>query len=117
MWSASGLSDGTFVVHSVYQGISNTLEIIFFTDDTNLFCCADNFEQLLDTVAHGLKKLKSLIPIKLSQQNLSKTIYIVFENRSINSHKKLLIHGIIIERLNETKFLGAIIDSKLPKVN
>ena len=39
--------------------VSETLKIILFADDTNLLCSGENLEQLLDTVAGELKKLKS----------------------------------------------------------
>ena len=39
--------------------VSRTLKTILFADDTNVLCCGDTLEQLLDTVGNELKKLKS----------------------------------------------------------
>ena len=39
--------------------VSRTLKTILFADDTNVLCCGDTLEQLLDTVGNELKILKS----------------------------------------------------------
>ena len=67
-----------------------------------------------------LKKLKCWFDFNKLTLNLSKTKYIVFGNRSINTNKKLTINTMEIERVNEVKFLGVLIDSKLcwkPHIN
>lgn len=52
--------------------VSNTLKIILFADNTNLLCCGDNLEQLLDAVADGLMKLKSWLDSNKLTLNLNK---------------------------------------------
>lgn len=52
--------------------VSKTLTTILFADDTNLLCCGDNLEQLLDTVEKELKKLKSWFDANKLTLNLSK---------------------------------------------
>ena len=100
--------------------VSKTLKTILFADDTNLLCCGDNLEQLLDTVEKELIKLKSWFDANKLTLNLSKTKFIIFGNRSNNSNKKLMINDVEIERVTEIKFLGVIIDNKLcwkPHIN
>lgn len=52
--------------------VSNTLKSILFADNTNLLCCGDNLEQLLDAVADGLMKLKSWFDSNKLMLNLNK---------------------------------------------
>ena len=39
--------------------VSRLLKAVVFADDTNLLCCGDDLEQLLDTVGIEMKKLQS----------------------------------------------------------
>lgn len=82
--------------------MSKILKTILFTDDTNLLCCGDNLEPLLDTVEKELKKLKSWFDANKLTLNLSKTKCIIFGNHSNNSNKKLMIND--VEIMSEIKF-------------
>ena len=93
--------------------VSRLLKAVVFADDTNLLCCGDDLEQLLDTVGIEMKKLQSWFDTNKLTLNLSKTKYIIFGNRPTNTDKNLTINNIEIERVNEIKFLGVIIDNKL----
>ena len=64
-------------------------------------------------MAGELKKMKSWFDSNKLTLNLNKTKFIIFGNRTYNTQKRLTIDNIEIERVNEIKFLGVIIDSKL----
>lgn len=41
--------------------VSNTLKMILLADNTNLLCCGDNLEQLLDAVANLINETEELV--------------------------------------------------------
>lgn len=88
-------------------------KINLFADNTNLLCCGDNLEQLLDAVADGLMKLKSCFDSNKLTLNLNKIHSIWKSVKKKNLQKTLLINYIEIERVNETTPLAVIIDSKV----
>ena len=51
--------------------------------------------------------------IKIKSLNLSKTRIILFGNQRTNVHLEIQLDGVSIERVNEIKFLGVIIDEKI----
>ena len=93
--------------------VSKTVNTVLFADDTNLLCCGDNLEQLLDTIEKELNRIKIWFDENKLTLNLSKTKFIIFGNRPTNTEKKLMINGIELERVSEIKFLGVLIDNKL----
>lgn len=99
-------------INNVWE-VSTKLKTILFADDTNFICSGENLEQLLDTLENELTKLKSWFDANKLTLNLSKTKFIIFGNRTIPLHKKLMINDIEIEKVKEYKFLGVIIDDKL----
>ena len=123
MWGAPGLSFGPLLFNLYINNIcevSKTVNTVLFADDTNLLCCGDNLEKLLDTVEKELNSMKIWFDENKLTLNLSKTKCIIFGNRPTNTEKKLMINGIELERVSEIKFLGVLIDNKLswkPHIN
>ena len=123
MWGAPGLSFGPLLFNLYINNIcevSKTVNTFLFADDTNLLCCGDNLEKLLDTVEKELNSMKIWFDENKLTLNLSKTKCIIFGNRPTNTEKKLMINGIELERVSEIKFLGVLIDNKLswkPHIN
>ena len=70
--------------------VSKLMKTIIFADDTNLICCGENLDQLLDTVEHELKILKQWFDSNKLTLNLSKTKYIIFGNHIKNTNKNSL---------------------------
>lgn len=100
--------------------VSQIVETILFADDTNLLCCGENLEKLLDTMEKEVSRMKIWFDENKLTLNLSKTKFIIFGNRSTDTDKKLMINGIELERVSEIKFLGVVIDNKLswkPHIN
>ena len=93
--------------------VSQIVESILFADDTNLLCCGENLEKLLDTMEKEMSRMKIWFDENKLTLNLSKTKFIIFGNRLTDTDKKLMINGIELERVSEIKFLGVVIDNKL----
>lgn len=93
--------------------VSQIVETILFADDTNLLCCGENLEKLLETMEEEVSRMKIWFDENKLTLNLSKTKFIIFGNRLADTNKKLMINGIELERVSEIKFLGVVIDSKL----
>ena len=123
-------SDPLCITHGVPQGsvlgpklfimyindigeVLTMLKHVLFADDTSLHSSGRDLGQLLNTVEDELKLLKKWFDANKLSLNLSKTKYILFCNRKIDTQVKLTIQDIEIERVNEVKFLGVIIDNKL----
>jgi len=86
----------------------------FFADDTNLYCSIKSLEQLLRTVERELTVLKKWFDINELSSNYGKTKFIIFHNRQIKRNKiKIMTNDRKIEKVNETRILGVIIDYKL----
>uniref|UniRef100_A0A8C6VZ07 Reverse transcriptase domain-containing protein n=1 Tax=Nothobranchius furzeri TaxID=105023 RepID=A0A8C6VZ07_NOTFU len=92
---------------------SDILKYVMFADDTNLFCSGDNIKELLKTVEIELMKLNRWFVFNKLSLNESKTKFMLFGGIKNNIEVKLNLNNVEIERVNETKFLGVIIDDKL----
>ena len=93
--------------------VSEKLKLILFADDTNIFCAGNNLHELQDMVSNEMGKLKSWFDKNKLSLNLSKTKVMLFSNSRINIDFNINIDGISIERVNENKFLGVIIDENI----
>ena len=82
--------------------------IIVFADDTNLFYSGDNLSQVCETVSTELGKLHSWFQVNKLSLNIAKTNFMIFGNKQCEDN-----HGMNIERVYVTKFLGVHIDSHL----
>ena len=93
---------------------------IMFADDTNIFVQG---KTAIEAYEKGNKLLKSLNRYMLLNKlhiNMSKCCYIHFKPKALKHHKNetlqeqvLYIDNFPIKKVNETKFLGVIIDEKL----
>ena len=83
-----------------------------FADDTCLFMSHKNPEILQVLVNQELKKVSDWLVANQLTLNISKSNYIIFgENKMSNFH--VSISGQPLNCVNETKYLGVIIDHKL----
>ena len=79
------------------------------------FCTGPNLNELIDNINNELVHVVDWLSANKMSLNIEKTHYMVFCNRgrSFSLNSDVRIAGTNIERVNHTKFLGIIIDSKL----
>ena len=93
--------------------VSDLLKCVLFADDTTLYVSGENLHQLTADVTRELSRIKRWFDQNKLSFNLSKTKYIIFSNRQIKTSMSLKIDEVELERVNENKFLGIILDHKL----
>ena len=91
------------------------LSTILFADDTNLFCSGKNIQELESTVNAELARVQEWLSLNQLTLNIRKSNFIIFK-----SHKKQLVRQMNLrlslselQRVEESKFLGIIIDQPL----
>ena len=95
---------------------SHLLHFILFADDTNLFFSHHDLAYLYTSINAELSKLNDWFRANRLSLNIKKTNYVMFGTKRLfkdTSQFRLSIDGVIIDRVNSTKFLGVIVDSKL----
>lgn len=93
--------------------VSQSLKLILFADDTNIFYSSNDYHELECTMNRELNEIKRWMDINKLSLNINKTKAMTFGNFPENAHPQIRINGIQIENVCETKFLGVIIDNKL----
>ena len=87
---------------------------ILFTDDTNLFCTGPNLHDIVCQINQEIKIIYSWVKANKLSLNIDKTNFMLFTPKRFSRVMDvLLIDGKRIMEVNETKFLGVIIDNKL----
>ena len=93
---------------------------ILFADDTNIFVSGPTYSETIVRANEVLKAVSSYMWANRLHINLSKTCYMHFQPKKspknecdIMADHKLYISEVEIEKVNETKFLGVILDDKL----
>ena len=87
---------------------------ILFADDTNLFCTGKNLGDIVNEINVEIDKIYSWVNANKLSLNVEKTNFMLFTPKSFSRNMDdLLINGNRISEVNETKFLGVIIDNKL----
>lgn len=96
--------------------VSNTPSYILYADDTNILFSGKDLISLQDKVNENLDKLCKWFQANRLSVNPRKCNYIVFSNRNKSydtDSVKVKLNNVEIPRVEKTKFLGVIIDSKL----
>ena len=97
-----------------FASVSSKLYYFLFADDTNVFILGNNLRKLINTLHIKLDKQYALLQSNELTLNLLKTHYMVFH---IAKHKdldvKLCVNKVPIQQVDNTKFLGVIIDDNL----
>ena len=94
--------------------ISKLFMPILFVDDTNLFCTGKNLGDIVNEINVEIDKIYSWVKANKLSLNVEKTNFMLFTPKSFSQNMDdLLINGNRISEVNETKFLGVIIDNKL----
>ena len=91
------------------------MSTILFADDTNMFCSGKDIHELETTVNSELARVQEWLTLNQLTLNIKKTNFIIFK-----SHKKrlrrdlhLTLNGNVLQRVEESKFLGIVIDQHL----
>ncbi|MFZ2539325.1 MAG: reverse transcriptase family protein, partial [Oscillospiraceae bacterium] len=92
--------------------VSNILQTIMFADDTNLFLSGKNLQTLEHQLIMELNKVSEWFNTNLLSLNIKKTSYIMFSHRR-NLTINIFFANTIINKVDDTKFLGVIISSNL----
>ena len=94
---------------------SSLLSFLLFADDTNLFFSHKDIKILGKTVNEELCKVANWLACNKLSLNVKKTHFMIFKakNKKMNLDLNIKIGNEIIERVNNTNFLGLIIDDDL----
>ena len=89
-------------------------KFIFYADDANIIITSDTVEQASEQIEILTKNLVNWVNSNGLVLNLKKTKYMIFsQTRNLELSKPLIIMDTPIERKNEARFLGVIMDDKL----
>ncbi len=100
--------------------VSKFMKFVIFADDTNIICSGEDSQQLLEEITHEMNKLKNWFDTNKLTLNLDKAKIMLFGRRKNNTDVKIIIDNVTISRVNQTTFLGVIIDEKIcwkPHIN
>ena len=94
--------------------VSELFMPILFADDTNLFCTGKDLKDLSHKINEEIAKIYAWVNANKLSLNIDKTNFMFFTPRnSSRCIDDIVIDGIRIAEVTETKFLGVIIDNKL----
>ena len=117
MWCSTGFYSWTlfFIIYvNDISSVSNNASLVLFADDTNVFFSDSDPQRLEELVCHELKLYFDWFTVNKLSLNVAKTNFIVFNDTLNNGHKfKISIDGNCLQRVDNVKFLGIHIDSKL----
>ena len=94
---------------------SKALKFILFADDSTLFASDSNLKTLIDTVNDNLKTVYDWINANRLTLNIDKTKYIVFHRKKRFDRNicNVKLGNVVLERKENIKFLGVIVDDRL----
>ena len=95
---------------------------MIFADDTNIFVCDENHEEVVKKANSILTAVSSYMHANKLHINMKKCCYMHFRQKistsdggqdNNNQHTRIRINDYEIDEVEETKFLGDTIDNKL----
>ena len=95
----------TFVIFHRY--------FILLTDDANLFHCDSNLNELIRRTNTELDELHVWFGVNTLSINVTKTDYMMFGNRKLNTSISIKINKEALDKVEVTKWVGILIDDKL----
>ena len=96
--------------------ISKLVDLILFADDTSIFFSHKDLNYLNNVVNRELRKLSDWFIVNKLSLNLTKTKFMIFKPRQKTRHPDVqltLKNRSIEQQVNETVFLGVILDETL----
>ena len=91
-------------------------DIILFADDSTPYLRGKNLPELLTKANTDLENIQAWLSANKLTINVDKTKYMIFstpKQKCPTLQQNLELNGINIERVNQTRFLGVMIDDKL----
>ena len=97
-------------------------QFVIFSDDTNIFVCEENHEEVVKKANSILTAVSSYMHANKLHINMKKCCYMHFWPKigtsnggqdNNNQHTRIRINDYEIDEVEETKFLGVTIDNKL----
>ena len=92
--------------------VSKLLQFIVFADDTNIFYLDNDPFKMVKVINEELKQLTMWFKVNKLSLNVTKSNYMIFSKTNQNV-PNVKLNGIILEKVNCTKFLGVLIDNNL----
>ena len=93
---------------------SEIFKFILFADDSNLYVSHSDIHALIDITNVELEKVRQWIISNKLTINVGKTHYLIFHRRRLpHEVEHIVLGGEILERSQNTKFLGVIIEDSL----
>ena len=87
---------------------------IMFADDSNMFHSGTNIEQMQNILNTELAKISKWLKVNKLSLNIDKTHFMLFKgHRHKDYNIEIYIDGKRISEVNQSKFLGVLIDNKL----
>ena len=107
-----------FILHINDMRFSTELEVLNFADDTLLYMCFKNPQDMEEKLNIELEKVNKWLCINRLKVNSSKTKFMLFRPRSqvwgnMDTLKLKIGQSANLEQVEQYKYLGLIIDSKL----
>ena len=116
MWGPPGFCPWSLTLPTINDlpNISKELKFYLFADDTNIYFESNELKSLEKIMNKELMKLYEWLCINRLSLNISKTNFVVFHAKNKpKSPVTILINNKAIDEVEEVKYLGIIIDSKM----
>ena len=94
-------------------GISKLARFILYADDANIIITGNNIYEIEDQINLLSDLLIKWVNANGLLINLKKTNYMLFSRQNLPNFPPVIINKVNIERVNEAKFLGVILNEKL----
>jgi hypothetical protein len=93
--------------------VSTKLFSILFADDSNIFFSGKNIHEVINTMNCELNNIVKWINTNKLSLNIKKSNYMVFNKSKVKTYTNIVLNGIDLNRIYDTKFLGVYIDAEL----
>ena len=90
----------------------NLLECVQYADDTTLYLSGNNLDSVCQTMNSQLQLIDHWLQLNKLSLNITKTHYMLF-TRSNLATQNISMRNVSLERVDQTKFLGVIVDKNL----
>lgn len=93
------------------------MQLILFADDTLLYYCGKDINEINGKINEDMERLNIWLCTNKLKLNIDKTQYMVMNNGDSDQQFNIEINGEVIERVNNMKYLGFMINCRLKLTN